>query len=1670
MKEGKRMKKSARRLAALLLVFAMMLSTSLTAWAAPQTQDAQTQSAKNTDASDATVTIDKTDDGQVKDALEGAIFQSREADTIDVSDCNKSEAEMTALTDEVLEENNSDTLVDITYKTDAKSGNVSSVEVERDEALVMAMDELDAINKASAEPKSDEQMQDVYKHYASLQECYEAHPDYWGLPVNYFTDKDTEASPVGAILSMMGKTEEEVNIQELDGTIQGIQQGLEAYVQNFGPALLAARDKALECIDESMSDEEKLLALHDYVAKQTKFDLGSILDIVDGTSNGSDLIKSTTFGAMLGADVTGNDHSVVCLGYAATYGYLVQCAFPEIYKDEEGEWKTKDEVKDDYMVDYVMIKYDHTTDFGGSTIHFNSPHYFNAIKLHDKWYYVDACYDDVNQEVMDQKRVENDGDCSHMFFLVSDTEMRQWYDGNYELIDTGYQDLATNTDYESYWSQYAYSTISYDDTNWYYVKGAFNKREQANDQMSGDGNDYGDMGDFGDGDYGDIDMDQYTDKLVMLNRSNSGGEPTVLFNYNNGEVTGADGTAVVNEQLAADCEKDQAYQEIYPNLRHCVGLYNNKLYFNLANKVYSLDLETREVVKVKEYNDVYAASDGNRLEGSSYYSVPADSDQEIKFKITDHPVGGLCIKDDGVLYTSILTNYSFVSDPRYAYEETNYDAQSYTYGDEEDANKEFSWCANVRDTMELSHLESNGTGHNYVDVTVAPTCTEAGFTESRCETCGKSANNSKTETGEAALGHHYVYDAAESEESGEDVYICTRCYDVESTAPEGTEEKHVCAAPTFQWDETNHTCTATFACDEDEHGTRIVNCAITKKADKNCTEENAKIVYTATAYDVTGKAYTNSDHTVPVSEHSYGDPVFTWAQDYSSCTAKMTCELCGDVVEDTNCEITREVITAPGCTTSGSAKLIATAMLNGEKYTDESPVFQIAPAHVFGAPTFAWTEIDGAPTCQATFTCVREGCGQTETKDCEVKLDEENSVAPTCTAAGKNVYVASIAGTAADGSPKTYTDSKDVEVPATGHTYGEPTFQWADDRSTCTAVFTCTAADDTKEVACENITHETTKQPTCGEEGVETYTATVEFNGKTYTGTATTALAKTDNHQYGEPTFNWTDDFQCTLDVTCSVCGDKKEPIECEVTSEITKQPTCQEEGAKLYTATAVYEGQELTNTKTETLAKTAHAYGEPVFKWAADYSTCAADYTCSVCQDIHTENCTVTHDTTPATCTENGSAKHTATVTFDGKDSKDVKNVTLDATGHTYGEPTFNWNEDKSACTATFTCEKGDDTQTKDCTVTTEVEDSTCIAEGKTIYTATIDFAGKTYTDTKETAIAKKAHTYGEPNFKWSEDKTACTAEFTCSVCGDKQTVNCDVKNTAEGAYEATCEFEGKTYTATYVSINGISLNKQSMTLNVGTSETLTVTFNPENATEDKTVTWTTSNAAVATVDNGKVTGVAEGTATITATSSNGKTATCEVTVKKTPINEIFTDVKSNDWFFKSVQYVYDNSIMSGTSATTFSPNTGMNRAMVVQTLYNMAGKPEVTGDMPFTDVKKGDWYYNAVLWASQEHVAAGTSATTFAPTAKVNREQFAQFLYNDAGKPEVTGTLNFPDSNKVSDWAQNAILWANQNGIVNGKPVNGKTLIDPQGLATRAEAASMLMNYVENVKNKAD
>lgn len=312
-------------------------------------------------------------------------------------------------------------------------------------------------------------------YYFQLSQFNQDEAEYFGVAAPFWTSKGVQKQGEdGSITGTMGAIKVLCSIDPNDDVppttmafmLNMLPQAFMSYVMNYGEALKAIRDAGLAQVaklGDSADYVTKLLVLHDWISQVAEFDMGSMGDITGGGNN--DPIQMTAFGALLGGGIgaSGVEYGCICLGYASAFNYMVQ-NLPDnksIYKNDDGSWKTPDEVGDNAVVDFAQILYYCDTSdtsvagnaFGGGM--FNNVHYFNAVKVNKlqgdsnsatmttgeankNWYYVDVCYDDVNTECMAQTRVENAGDMRHVNFLVSPSGLEGRYSKYYDYIDSLY--------------------------------------------------------------------------------------------------------------------------------------------------------------------------------------------------------------------------------------------------------------------------------------------------------------------------------------------------------------------------------------------------------------------------------------------------------------------------------------------------------------------------------------------------------------------------------------------------------------------------------------------------------------------------------------------------------------------------------------------------------------------------------------------------------------------------------------------------------------------------------------------------------------------------------------------------------------------------------------------------------------------------------------------------------------------------------------------------------------------------------------------------------------------------------------------------------------------------------------------------------------------------------
>lgn len=186
------------------------------------------------------------------------------------------------------------------------------------------------------------------------------------------------------------------------------------------------------------------------------------------------------------------------------------------------------------------------------------------------------------------------------------------------------------------------------------------------------------------------------------------------------------------------------------------------------------------------------------------------------------------------------------------------------------------------------------------------------------------------------------------------------------------------------------------------------------------------------------------------------------------------------------------------------------------------------------------------------------------------------------------------------------------------------------------------------------------------------------------------------------------------------------------------------------------------------------------------------------------------------------------------------------------------------------------------------------------------------------------------------------------------------------------------------------------------------------------------------------------------------------------------YYDVNTGKWYHEGIHYMLDNAVMNGVGEHSFDPNGSLTRAMLVTILYRAQGAPSIDGqNHPFTDVAGGKWYSDAITWAYQNSVVNGTSATTFEPDGDITREQLATILYRYAKNIEHVDASNranldeiFADANQITAYAREALSWAVADGYMKGSTSNGATKVYPKDGATRAEVATLLMRYLKAEK----
>ncbi|MBQ3356305.1 MAG: S-layer homology domain-containing protein [Oscillospiraceae bacterium] len=848
-------------------------------------------------------------------------------------------------------------------------------------------------------------------------------------------------------------------------------------------------------------------------------------------------------------------------------------------------------------------------------------------------------------------------------------------------------------------------------------------------------------------------------------------------------------------------------------------------------------------------------------------------------------------------------------------------------------------------------------------------------------TCGNDATHVKTV--EATITSERTEPTADDD--GKIVYTATVTFE-EKTYKDTKTEILPALGRDYEltgWTWDGYTSAKANFTDKNGSGDISVDAKITSVRTEPTCEAAGKIVYTATV-TLNEKTYTDTKTEVldPIG-HAYSLTGWTW-DGYEKATATFSCDNDASHIATVDAKITSER-TEPTCEGEGKTVYTATVTFEEKTYTDTKTETLDPLGHAYALTGWTW---DGCEKATATFTC---GNDASHIKTVEAKITSERTE-PTCEGEGKIVYTATVTF-----EEKTYTDTKTETLKPIGHAYALTDWTW-DGYEKATATFTC-ANDKTHVVEVEaTITSERT-EPTADENGKVVYTATVEFEEKTYTDEKIEILPAL-GRDYELTGWTW-DGYTSAKANFTDKNGSGDISVDAKITS-VRTEPACEEEGKVVYTAEVTLNGKTYTDSKTEALDPIGHAYALTEWTWDG-YEKATATFTCgNDASHVVTVEAVITSERTEPTADTDGKIVYTATVEFEGETYKDEKTEILPALGREYEVSEWTW-DGFTAATATLTDKNGSGTITVEATITSVRTEPTCEADGKAVYTATAAVGEQTFTDEKTEILPATGHKWGAPVYVWAEDDSAVTATLTC-LNDASHKITETVKTEFVLTQYSTYKTEGRgVYTATFTNELFTTQTKEITIPAVACDGGDTCPG--KHFTDEPTIdSW-----AHIPIDWAVVNKITFGTSPTTFSPDDPCTRAQFVTFlwrtmgqpEPTITDNPFKDVAEDTYYYKAVLWASENGITLGTSETTFSPDEDCNRAQIVTFLWRMEGKQEpASTETAFTDIQSGAWYYTAVLWAVEKEITVGTSETTFSPTDLCTRAQCLAFLYREFAK----------------------------------------------------------------------
>ncbi len=619
---------------------------------------------------------------------------------------------------------------------------------------------------------------------------------------------------------------------------------------------------------------------------------------------------------------------------------------------------------------------------------------------------------------------------------------------------------------------------------------------------------------------------------------------------------------------------------------------------------------------------------------------------------------------------------------------------------------------------------------------------------------------------------------------------------------------------------------------------------------------------------------------------------------------------------------------------------------------------------------------------------------------------EETVVAPTCTGQGYTLHTCSGCGAS----------YQDARTPARGHSYRYQVASAPTAAATGSLAGICSRCDAATSIPLPKLNtddylYRVITPPTCQAAGTARYTwQTTQYGTFYFDVTLETAA-----HSYRDTVTAPTCTAQGCTTHTCASCGASYTDTYVAALDhawdegKVTVKPTCTENGNKTYTCTRCGER------KKQVLLKTGHSYRD-----AVTAPTCTVrgytTHTCASCGASYTDAYVAALDhawnegkiTVKPTCTENGNKTYTCSR------CGGTRTEMIERSGHRYS--------------------------------VTQVE-PTCTAQGYADHRCSV--CGDRYRDQYTNALG---HAWDEGTITQAPGcVTPGVRTETCTRCGAAQEMRIEPLGhhyqdtvtaptcTAQGVTIHVCSACGDTYEDDYTAALGHDW--QAALVVPPTAETAGLrryTCTRCGAVREETV----PRLDAAACDGG---------------------ASCP--------GRGFTDMPApGNWAHGGIDFAVSHGLFAGTSATTFSPDDSMTRAMLVAVLWRLDGRPECAAEASFADVADGAWYADAVRWATAQGIVAGVGHGRFDPAGKITREQMAAILYRYAAwKGYDTAARadlqTFPDAGSVSAWAREAMAWSNAAGLISGTQTGGAALLDPAGHATRAQVAAILQRFVTRV-----